>query len=145
MSRQHYLMKQYFKFTRLFSEAMVKEVLKGLSENSNINKRVLSYICRSSRPKVFRKKGVLRNFTKFTGKHLCQSLFFNKLIKKETLAQVFFCEFCEISKNTFFYRTYPVAASTFDYLVCCISEILWSISFPIRKKTSKWQVSLYLL
>ena len=95
-------MKQYFKFTRLFSEAMVKEVLKGLSENSNINKRVLSYICRSSRPKVFRKKGVLRNFTKFTGKLLCQSLFFNKLIKKETLAQVFFCEFCEISKNTFF-------------------------------------------
>ena len=24
------------------------------------------------------RKGVLRNFTKFTGKHLCQSLFFNK-------------------------------------------------------------------
>ena len=24
-------------------------------------------------------KGVLRNFTKFTGKHLCQSLFFNKV------------------------------------------------------------------
>ena len=23
-------------------------------------------------------------------------------IKKETLAQVFYCEFCEISKNTFF-------------------------------------------
>ena len=26
-------------------------------------------------------------------------------IKKETLAQVFPCEFCEISKSTFFYRT----------------------------------------
>ena len=25
------------------------------------------------------KKGVLRNSTKFTGKHLCQSLFFNKV------------------------------------------------------------------
>ena len=25
------------------------------------------------------KKGVLRNFAKFTGKHLCQSLFFNKV------------------------------------------------------------------
>ena len=25
------------------------------------------------------KKGVLRNFAKFTGKHLCQSLFFNTL------------------------------------------------------------------
>ena len=26
-----------------------------------------------------KKGGVLRNFTKFTGKHLCQSLFFNKV------------------------------------------------------------------
>ena len=34
-------------------------------------------------------------------------------IKKETLAQVFSCEFCEISKNTFFYRTPPVAASVY--------------------------------
>ena len=34
---------------------------------------------RRSRPEVFCKKGVLRNFTKFTGKHLCQSLFFNKV------------------------------------------------------------------
>ena len=25
------------------------------------------------------KKGVLRNFSKFTGKHLCRSLFFNKV------------------------------------------------------------------
>ena len=55
------------------------------------------------------KKGVLRSFTKFTGKHLCQSLFFNKVaglrpapLLKKILVQVFFCEFCEISKNTFF-------------------------------------------
>ena len=34
---------------------------------------------RSSRPEVFRKKGVLRNFVKFTEKHQCQSLFFNKV------------------------------------------------------------------
>ena len=32
--------------------------------------------CRSSRPEVFCKKSVLRNFTKFTGKHLRQSSFF---------------------------------------------------------------------
>ena len=50
------------------------------------------------------KKGVLGNFTKFTGKHLCQSLFFNKV-------QVFSCEFCEISKNAFFHRTPLVAVS----------------------------------
>ena len=29
-------------------------------------------------------KGVLRNFTKFTGKHLCQSLFFNKVAGMRT-------------------------------------------------------------
>ena len=26
-------------------------------------------------------------------------------IEKETLAQVFSCEFCEVSKNTYFHRT----------------------------------------
>ena len=34
------------------------------------------------------------------------------LLKKETLAQVFYCEFCEISKNTFFHRTPLVAAAS---------------------------------
>ena len=34
---------------------------------------------RSSRPEVFYKQSVLRNFAKFTEKHLCQSLFFNKV------------------------------------------------------------------
>ena len=65
---------------------------------------------------MFCKKGVLRNFSEFTGKHLCQSIFFNNVeglnfIKKETLAQVFSYEFCEISKNTFSYTTPPVVAS----------------------------------
>ena len=58
------------------------------------------------------RKAVLKNFVKFTGKHLCQSFFFNKVadlrpkacnfIKKETLAQMLSCEFCKIFKNTFF-------------------------------------------
>ena len=34
---------------------------------------------RNNRPEVFCKKGVLRNFAKFTGKHLRQSQFFNKV------------------------------------------------------------------
>ena len=33
---------------------------------------------------------------------------------KDTLAQVFSCEFCEMSKNTIFYRTPPVAANTLE-------------------------------
>ena len=73
---------------------------------------------------MFFRKGGLRNFAKFTEKHMCYSLFFNKVAglrpatllkkrlwhrpkacnfnKKETLAQVFSCEFWEISQNTFF-------------------------------------------
>ena len=37
------------------------------------------YIFRSNRQEVFHKKGVHKNFTKFAGKSLCQSLFFNKV------------------------------------------------------------------
>ena len=60
------------------------------------------------------KKDVIENFAKYTGKHLCQSLFFNKVanfIKKETLAQVFSCEFGEIFKNTFFTEQLKTTAS----------------------------------
>ena len=54
-------------------------------------------------------KDVLKNFTKFIGKHLCQSLFLNKFaglrpatLSKKRLTQVFTCECCEIFKNAFF-------------------------------------------
>ena len=74
---------------------------------------------RSSHWRCSVRKVVLRNFAKFTGKHLCQSLLFNNVpgpcnfIKKETLAQVFSCEFCEISKNTFFTEHIWATASVF--------------------------------
>ena len=69
---------------------------------------------RSSHRRCSVRKGVLRNFAKYTGKRLCPGLFFNKdaacnFIKKETLAQVFSYEFCEISKNNFF--TGPLCAT----------------------------------
>ena len=69
-------------------------------------------IYRSSRPEVFCEKGVLRNIAKFTGKHLYQSFYLNKvatLWKRDSGTGVL-CEFWEISKNTFFYRTPLVAA-----------------------------------
>ena len=60
--------------------------------------------CRSSHQRCFIKEYVLKTSVKFTEKHLRQSFFFNKVadFKKETLAQVFSCEFWEIFKNTFF-------------------------------------------
>ena len=71
---------------------------------SKINTGILlpQAISRRSHRTCSIKKWVLRNFAKFTGKHLCQSIAFNKvaglraatLLKKETLAQVRPCEFC---------------------------------------------------
>ena len=42
-------------------------------------------------------------------------------IKKEALAQVFFCEFYEICENTFSYKTTPVAASFLNTSLVSIS------------------------
>ena len=44
-------------------------------------------IFRSGGPDVFYKKGVPRNLAKFTGKHLCQSLYFNKFSGLTSLKQ----------------------------------------------------------
>ena len=55
-------------------------------------------IWKSRCPEVFRKKVVLRNFAKFIGKHLRQSIrpkAKSNFVKKETLAQVFSCGFYE--------------------------------------------------
>ena len=47
--------------------------------------------CRSSHQRCSVTKGILRNFAKFTRKHLCQSRFFNKVAGLRS-----------ISRNTFF-------------------------------------------
>ena len=77
------------------------------------------------------KKVSLRNFAKFTGKHLCQSLFFTKvpclravISLKKTLVQVFSSKFCKIAKNTFFHRI--VAASVESN---CLELSFWTVTF----------------
>ena len=98
---------------------------------------------------MFYKKDVLRNFEKFTGKHLCQRLFLNKVaglrpkacnfIKKKSLAQMFSCEFFEISKNTFFHRTPLVAASercrSFSYFLLQVffSQFCYTLIFIYKQ------------
>ena len=59
---------------------------------------------RSIRPEVFCKKNVLRNFERFTGKHLCQSHFFNKVagLRAATLL-----------KKRFWHRCFPVTFAKF--------------------------------
>ena len=55
-------------------------------------------------PGVFYKKSVLKNFTKFTGKDLCQSLFFDKVagLRPATLL-----------KKRLWYRCFPVNFAKF--------------------------------
>ena len=81
-------------------------------------------IRRSSRPEVFSKKGVLKHFAKFTGKHLWQRIFFNKVaglrpatFLEKRLAQMYSCEYCETFKNSYFCRTPAVAASGYGVSV----------------------------
>ena len=54
---------------------------------------------RGSRLEVFCRKGVLRYFEKSTGKHLCQSLLFNKVADLWTV---------NLLKKRFWYRCFPV-------------------------------------
>ena len=59
------------------------------------------------------KKGVLTNFTKFTGKYMCQSLFFNKvaglgpvtLFKKRLWHRCFSVNFAKFLRTTFLQNT----------------------------------------
>ena len=69
--------------------------------------------------RLFCTKGVLRNFTKFTGKHQCQSLFLNKvaglmsatLLKKRLWHRCFPVNFAKFLRTAFLYRTPLVTAS----------------------------------
>ena len=62
---------------------------------------------------MFRKKGVLTNFAKFTGKHMCQSLFFNKvadlrvatLLKKRLWHRYFPVNFAKFLRTPFSQNT----------------------------------------
>ena len=67
--------------------------VKNHSGNYNKLHKKTSAIDRSSRPAVFCKKGVLKNYAKFIGKQQCQSLFINKVADCSVIKkQLFSCE-----------------------------------------------------
>ena len=93
------------------------------------------------------KKEILKNLAKFTEKYLSRGLLFHKFAgfilleftssqqrysikkvgsgpcnftKKDTATQLFSCEFVEIFKTTYFYKTPPVAA-IFPLFLCLSS------------------------
>ena len=84
---------------------------------------------RSSCPEVFCKKGVLRNFAKFTGKDLCLSLFFNKVAGLRTpfliehlqwLLLVVFWRIAAVKEIGTFFRKILVMKFFFSKVTCII-------------------------
>ena len=87
---------------------------------------------------VFYKKGVLRNFLKFTGKHLCQSLFYPKvasqrpatLLKKRLWYRCFSGDFVKFLRTTFYIEHLWWLLNNGDIhrsLRCCIQNFKTSL------------------
>ena len=90
---------------------------------------VSAYICQKEPPGVFYENAVFRNFTKFTRKYLCQSLFLNKLaslmpatsLKRRLCHRCFHVSFKKFLR-TLFYRT-PLD----DYFCYVLTVLLGAI------------------
>ena len=124
-------------FPVLPTTSAVDEINQHLAMEKIALKRIsyCSYINIFQKQSVFKQKVFLEISQKLTGKHLCQSLFFNKVaeacsfIKKETLAQVFYCKFCGIFKNVLFYGTLSIHASDLWVKYLSVKDSYWLISF----------------
>ena len=119
--------------------------------NDTVNRKAFK---RGSHQRCSMKKGVRRNFTKFTGKHLCQILFFNKvaglspaiLSKKRLWHRCFPVNFAKFLRASFFIEhLWWLLLVVLDNLLklrnqvnvyftlrkkCLFSELFWSALFP---------------
>ena len=91
------------------------------------NSKIANY--RSSRPEVFFKKGLRRNFAKFTGKRLCLSFFFNKVagLRPATFLKKRLC-----------HRSCPVNFTKF-LKAPFLKEHLWWLLLTVLKFTKQKQ------
>ena len=93
---------------------------------------------RSSRPEVFCKKGILKNFAKFTGKQLCQSSFRLRhvtLFKKRHWHRCFRENSAKFFKNIFFHRTSTVSLVKYFSLNILQSKAFLKNYATYKKKT----------
>ena len=79
------------------SQCDIKIIFLAIKTPSPLPRATLWLKVRSSRPEVFCRKGVLRKFAKFTGKHLCQSLF----LKKRLWHRCFLLNFAKFLRTPF--------------------------------------------
>ena len=91
-------------------------------------------------PEVFYKNGVLKHFAKHTGKHLCQSLLFNKvarpatLLKKRPWHRCFPVNFVKCSRTSFLPDTFARLLLLVYLFCCCLRRAnLKTISFEVYR------------
>ena len=88
------------------------------------------------------KKGILRNFTKFTGKHLRQSLFFNNVagLRPATLFQRKLLHSCFPVNFAKFSRTLFLQNTSGQLLLCFMEFSDWEILPQNFKKSCCWKI-----
>ena len=118
---------------------------------------------------MFYKKAILKTFAIITGKYLCWSVFLKKLqalrpttLLNKTPTQVFYCDYCETFKNTYFEEHLRTAASESLFLeeychttvawlvtVLCFVQINWNVLLsksnsinPLCASFTKWSNTL---
>ena len=93
-----------------------------------INQRATCLKFRNSCPEVFCKNVVLKNFTKFTRKQLCQSLFFNKVadLRRATLSKKKLWHRCFAMNFVKFLRTSILIEHFWWLLLEILSDLTWS-------------------
>ena len=84
-----------------------KYLWEAACENQHLSEKL-----RSSRPEVFCKTGILRNFAKFTVKHLGQSLLFNEVAGLRLWHRCFPVNFVKFLRSPFFIEQSPLVVAS---------------------------------
>ena len=80
---------------------------------------------------MFYEKGDLRNVTKFTGKHMCQNLFFNKIaglkpansVKKRPWHRCFSVNFVKFLRTPFLQNTPDCFCIEISHITCYLKDL----------------------
>ena len=94
------------------------------------------FTCRSSHRRCSVKMGALRNFAKVTGKHLWQSLFFNKVAGVRS---------ANLLKMSLWHRYFPVDFAKFLRTLSLTDHLWWPLLQIFRKLIIWWQENFCFL
>ena len=106
------------------------------SRYSGCGKQFRVFTCRSSHRRCSGKMGALRNFAKVTGKHLSQSLFFNKVAGVRS---------ANLLKMSLWHRYFPVNFAKFLRTLFLTDHLWWPLLQIFRKLIVWWQKNFCFL